>query len=212
MWLWGFGGWWGTVAQGSLETSVFNGNDYQVAGATYRVKDINGNVTQLSTNAFHLTDAFKPLYLREAVGLFARPLNSTTLTWELRVMGYALQGFVNDQKQITSQDANGINVQTLADFYQVGPSIGSFFFGEFLPKMFFYQLNADVGYSAFESSARAVGPNFFDRVIFSSSAALTFKPADFVALTWEVHSAYIPEISPNFEIDNQVFLSFPLSI
>src|SRR5689334_21944804 len=29
MWLWGFGRWWGTVAQGSLETSAFSGDDYQ---------------------------------------------------------------------------------------------------------------------------------------------------------------------------------------
>jgi hypothetical protein len=108
--------------------------------------------------------------------------------------------------------AGEVQIFPLGDFYHIGPTLGAFFFGDVIPDVLFYQLNADAGYSAFQSSVVPVGGDFARHLNFIGNASLTFKAFDWMELTYALRLVYLPEITTGLEIDNKFYLNFSFSI
>lgn len=213
LYMWSFLDWAGAYGRFNFETAALPGEDVQDDAITYRIYALDNTSTTVTAERLHLTDAFTPSYLKESIGLFARPINLGYLTLETKVGGYALQGFANGQRKLSGVNGAGeLEIRPLGNFNQIGPTLGLFFFGDIVPELLFYQLNADLGCAAYESSVTGITNSFGDHLYFSSNAELTFKLFDFLQFTYEIRVLHIPAITTGIQIDNKLKAEFPFSI
>jgi hypothetical protein len=211
--LWSFGTWWGAFGQFNIDTTLFPGEDVRGRGdIDYIVYNFAGVPTTIVTDRYYLTGAFSPFYMKEQLGLFARLVTTQAFAWELKVGAYALQGLADGSHKVVAVDAGSVTVFPLGNFFQIGPMIGNFIYGDIVPKVLFYSASAELGYAAWESSRIPVQNDFIDHLYFNGNAAVTFKPAEWLALTWSIRMLYMPEIVKDLEIQSKLMVSFPFTI
>lgn len=210
LWMWMFGGWWGTYGQFNFDTSVFPGVHVAGRPTDYIIAEFDGSTTNVTgTDTLTLTRAFQPIFLKEQMGLYFRFMTYRYLTWEAKAGVYALQTFAHGARRIDGRNGAGaVLVSTLGNFYQVGPTIGTHIFGEIAPKVIFYQFEAEAGYAAYDNAEITIADTFLNRMIMTSAFSLTLKPTEWIAFTYSLRAAYFPHIRTGLQLQSMMMLSF----
>jgi hypothetical protein len=111
----------GPYARAEGAAPIFKGEDVRSESKTYRLKHLSGTDTTQNGTSLRLTDGFKPLTTKEAVGFFYRPVESEKLHLETR-LGFAGQQIQADGQYAVSgvNSAGEIEVNELSNVSQAG--------------------------------------------------------------------------------------------
>lgn len=111
----------GPYARVEAAAPVFKGEDVRSAPKTYRYLHDNSTVTESSVQ---LTEGFKPLTTKEAVGFFYKPVQEERLKIEARV-GFAAQQISADGQFAVKgvNSAGEVELNRLSDVNQAGSEI-----------------------------------------------------------------------------------------
>lgn len=202
-----FSDWWGYFAAIKLNTSTFSGIDRRPADVKYVVEDLNKNQTTTTGRSLTLTKPFQPLYLQESTGLFARILDYSYFTWKVYAGPAARENFAADQL-IIAKDASGVvSAKTLRTTYQLGPVLGTTIGGTYLNNRLSYEAGAETLY-AFLRFPTDNSLSFSQRLNVDIYSTLSFKFYSWMALAWDLRAIRIPDILEDFQLQNNVLLTF----
>jgi hypothetical protein len=112
----------GPFARFGLDTNMFPALDIRPAAVSYVVANRDGTTTAYTGRRLALTDAFKPLTLKESLGVFTQPVNDDHIKFEARA-GLGAQETWADGQLAVDDDAkttDKIEVKALNDFYELG--------------------------------------------------------------------------------------------
>jgi hypothetical protein len=100
---------------------LFIGEDVRPTVQTYNINRTDGTSSAVTASSLRLTDGFKPLTTKEAVGFFYRPVEKEKVKVELRLGVAALQVAAAGQLSVKGPNATGgIDVNELDDISQAG--------------------------------------------------------------------------------------------
>lgn len=113
----------GPYARGEASAPVFKGEDVRSAPKTYRFLD-SGNA--YTGDSVRLTDGFKPLTTKEAVGVFYKPVQKENLKVETRLGLAATQIAASGNYSVkgVNSTTGEVDLQPLDDVSQMGSEIG----------------------------------------------------------------------------------------
>lgn len=207
--LYSIGTWFGAFGHFAMDTAIFRGVDIQSVLVTYNITDDANEIKRIpDVNHLKLTTPFSPLYLKEIIGAFVRPFRLPAFTWEIKAGGYALQVFADRQRKVVGKNANGdINIKTLHSFIQLGPSVGTHFFGIAFSEILAYKVGVDVGYSAINTSSRVA--TRAESLNLDAEVSITLRPFPWIGVTWDGRVNYLTDVDKGFQIDNKVMFDFP---
>lgn len=208
IYMWYAGDWWGVFGQLNLDTAIFASDDIRAQPVTYVISNVTETATVSQTGtSLRLTGMFTPIALRQSAGLFATPFKSDVLTWDVKAGGMARETFARDQLVVSSATATQVNVATLSDFYQIGPSLGTGIFGEFMEKKLTYKAGVDLMYVAYRSSQKPLVDTFGNRLNVEATAAIGFRVVEWAGITWDFKALRLPDIKPEFQIQSNMLLT-----
>lgn len=210
--------WLGPFVQAKLDTALLPGEDVQPGEVEYAITRQDGTEEKVKGDSLDLTGAFAPLQLKQAAGLFAKPVNSEPALLEFRLGVGAREVFVRDGLALADKDdtADLIEVTQLQDYQQVG---GEFFAGisgtitfEKLGKErpLTYGLGIELlvpFFSSVEDERDAL-----DLMNVLIEAKLGVKLFSWMSLDYSLRAVRLPLIVDEFQIQNSLLLNFSYSI
>lgn len=198
----------------SLSTPFFKGEDVQAEAKTY----VNTTTTDNYgvKNSHLLTDAFKPLTLKAAVGLFAKVIERENTKFEVRA-GLGAQSIYAKNQLIVKDDeatANIIELEQLDDFDQVGVEYGFLYSGKWNENSD-YTVKADflspVG-KKIEAGKQCADCSEFELTNIDFTFAFGTKLNSWAKLTYEYKASKQPELLNQFQIQNGLVLAITYNV
>lgn len=115
----------GPFARVGLDTNMFPSLDIRPTAVNYAVANRDGSTTTYTGRRLALTDAFKPLTLKESLGAFVQPLNEDRIKLEARAGVGAQETFAEGQLAILddAKTADVVEAKALNDFYEIGAEL-----------------------------------------------------------------------------------------
>lgn len=111
----------GPYARAEAAAPIFAGEDVRSEAKTYRITDLDGTSVVRTDTSVKLTEGFKPLTTKEAIGFFYKPYSEEKFKLETRAGFAALQISANGQYSVKGVNAAGeVDVQELDDVSQAG--------------------------------------------------------------------------------------------
>lgn len=112
----------GPFARVGLDTNMFPSLDIRPTAVSYAVANRDGTTANYTGRRLSLTDAFKPLTLKESIGAFIQPIHEERITFEGRAGIGAQETFAEGQIAIAddAKTADVIEAKALNDFYEIG--------------------------------------------------------------------------------------------
>lgn len=111
----------GPYARAEAAAPVFKGEDIRSEAKTYRIYDQGGASSSQAASGLRLTDGFRPLTTKEAVGFFYKPIQREDLKVEARLGAAALQIKAAGGYAVKGVNAVGeVEVNPLSDVSQAG--------------------------------------------------------------------------------------------
>lgn len=113
----------GPYARGEAAAPMFKGEDVRATAKTYNFMDTGRKQTGTSVR---ITDGFKPLTTKEAIGVFYKPVQTDTLKVEARVGAAGTQINADGQYAVkgTNSTTGEIDLLPLSNVSQAGTEIG----------------------------------------------------------------------------------------
>ena len=196
--------WLGPFARFNLQTALLEGFDVRAKESDYR-----GAVTVDGANSLQLTDSFKPLRLKESLGLFAQPIREEPYTLEIRVGGGARQVFADGQLVIKDDDATDeIEVGVLEDVSQIGAELAASLTGSLEGNRVSYGLVAEAMVPFVDSSKAADTKGAFERTNIEFGARASFKLVEWASLDYELKALREPSVIDEWQVTNSLLLTF----
>jgi len=198
--------WLGPYARASGQTSLFNGVDVRASDVTY-VRD--GEALSPRSRLL-LTRSFAPTYLKESAGVFARPLEETALTIDVR-LGVGARQVLADGSYLVADDAATpeIEVKTLESYMQAGAEAsldlagtadgGTISYGAGFEMLTPFYSSLDDDLDALESTNYEIDGRF--------SARLN----DWVSVQYRLGLLRVPQVVEEWQVSNSLLLSFGYS-
>ncbi|MFT6399359.1 MAG: hypothetical protein ACJAYU_004124 [Bradymonadia bacterium] len=192
--------WIGPFLRTSARTSLFAGVDVRSDDVDY-LRD--GEV--ITADRLRLTDSFSPTYLKQSVGVFARPVEDQSLTIDFRLGVGSRETFADGSYVLGDDDATPeIELTALNTFTQAG--------GEFATEL--YGASGDITYGA---SYEMMVP-FYDSIDedldpipatnYEIGANFGARLSDWASVSYELGLLRIPQIVEEWQITNQLLLNF----
>lgn len=199
----------GPFASVKLETAILEGRDVRAAAVDYAV---DGTTVATGVTSIKTTDAFQPLQLKEALGVFVRPISTKTIEVDFRAGFGASQTFAEGARIIADDAATATTVElsTLKDVIQAGAVIGVEAKGELE--------EGRVNYSA---RVEAMMPFINDDPANRSAVDLTnvdiggklgFKLFEWASLNYELKIMRLPQLVDAWQIQNNLLLTFSYAL
>ena len=232
--------WFGPFARFRLETPMFSGTDVRPGATNYKITQQDGTVVQTcdpdsgeecTTTKFPLTSAFKPLTLKESIGVFAQPYKSDPISVEARVGVGGQQILVDKQYAVadlpdapencpaagdptTKSAIPCVEVSQLSDVLQIGLEAnlevwGTVYEGKITYKVYggilapFAHGDLPVIYTA------AGGQDDVGQLTnIDLGANINFRLTEWASLGYEIKAVRVPQLLPDtFQVRNSFFLT-----
>lgn len=201
----------GPFASFKLDTAILEGRDVRAEPTNYWVDGVADPERQGVTST-KLTDAFQPLQLKEAVGVFISPVNTKPLSVDIRAGFGAAQTFAAGGLIINDDEATGdrIELTTLKDVIQAGVVAGVDVKGELDQGRVNYSVFAEVMVPFINDDAqdRSVG----DLINVDIGAKMGFKMFEWASLNYELKVMRLPQLVEDWQIQNNLLLTFSYSL
>ncbi|HRE91439.1 MAG TPA: DUF3078 domain-containing protein [Myxococcota bacterium] len=199
----------GPFASVKLETAILEGRDVRPAAIDYSV---DGTVVAEDVTSIKTTDAFQPLQLKQAVGVFLRPISKKTVEVDVRA-GFGASQTLADGARIVSDVATTtdvIELTSLKDVIQAGAVLGVEAKGEFEDGRVNYSARAEammpfINDDPAERSA-------VDLMNVDIGAKLGFKLFEWASLNYEIKIMRLPQLVDAWQIQNNLLLTFSYAL
>ncbi len=201
--------WLGPFARAELRTSVFPGYDARAVDRNYNVTpNDGGEVTTETTDRFRIRDPFAPIFLKQSIGAFARPITKDYLKLEVRLGGGARQVFADGQFAVTEAAATGpIAIKELSDFNQIGAEAAIMASGAFQKKRITYSASLQALTPFYNSvSTEERGPLDLTEVEFDGKISL--KIVEWASLDYQLRVLRQPLLIDDIQVQNNLLLTF----
>ena len=222
--------WFGPFVRFSANTNMFRGTDVRPTPVQYQIVNADGTAGQVlttaPTNQMTLSDPFRPLTLKESLGLFVQPYRSDPVTVELRAGAGAQEVLANGQLALSgSQPPMGlpgmtatmapvpiIYLQQLASANQLGAELAASVWGGVLDKRITYKLDLDA-MTPFAHTALAPGDtrSAFALTNVQIDAKVIFHIVEWASLDYQLKAIRQPQVLDAFQVQNTLLLTFGLS-
>jgi hypothetical protein len=211
----------GPFARATLNTAMFRGTDVRAVKTDYFVTHLDGSITEKQATELPLTDPFKPLTLKQSVGLFVQPYQSEPITIELRGGAGAQEVLANGQLAIQPSpppmpgkpfDPFRADVKQLQDVNQIGGELALSLWGSFVAKKLTYKANADA-MTPFVHSPLPPGDgrSAFALTNVQIDGALSFHLVDWAAIDYQLKAIRQPQLVDAFQVQNTLLVTFGLT-
>ncbi|HIA00580.1 MAG TPA: hypothetical protein EYN66_01480 [Myxococcales bacterium] len=116
--------WLGPYVRLTLDTALFPTEDVRAVTTQYTITDPDSSTKIVEGDRLHLSGAFSPLTLKQAIGLFAKVLDRQAVVIEFRTGMGAREVFADNGLVITDTPAaNSVKLKRLEDYQQVGAEV-----------------------------------------------------------------------------------------
>lgn len=206
----------GPYVSAKLRMSLFPGFQVEAISTTYTITNAATGVQTIEKNTgsentgtliFPLTQAFLPLFLEQDLGVFAQPYHEDELFLEFRAGATARENIAKDQRILTSIGIvyGNTPVRQLNNIYELGPSVGMHFKGEFLEKKVSYRLSCDALWSLVQVPiASVVSPK---QLSFDLSTGIGVNLLSWFALHWQLKAIFNPAILDQLQLMSHLMLA-----
>jgi hypothetical protein len=205
--------WLGPYVRGTLETALFPTEDVRTQTSNYTITELDGSKNQVSAKRLALNDSFAPTTLKQATGIFAKPVDKQAVVLEFR-------GGIGAREVITggglvvkdAPDNSTINLDRLQDYQQVGGELyagvgGTLLFekwGQKSPIKYRFSVEAmmPVYASRDENQSALELTNIF------INASVSFQLFSWASLDYHFKAVREPLTLDEFQIQNNLMLNF----
>ena len=199
--------WLGAFAQFKADTVAFDGYDTQASEVTYRRVELDGSVDIFTADRVQLTDRFRPLKLKESVGLLASPIKSRPLTFDLRVGLGLRQVIADDQFVIDDDDATDEReVVEIESYEKAGYEFGAVFTGATEDKKITYSLSSNVLFPVYESGDDN-DRSAFDKRIIDIDGKVSFYLLEWASVDYLVKVVRDPDLVSKAQVSQSLLFS-----
>ena len=199
----------GPFASFKLDTSILEGRDVRGSATDYAV---DGTVEAEDVTSFKLTERFEPLQLKEAIGMFVRPISKKTVEVDIRGGFGASQTFA-EGALILADDANTADVVelgSLADVIQAGAVLEVQARGELEDGRIQYAARAEVMIPFINDDPAERSAT--DLTNFDIGGKLGFKLFEWASLDYELKILRLPQLVDVWQIQNNLLLTFSYAL
>lgn len=194
--------WFGPFARAAGRTSLFEGIDVRAEDVTY-LRDGETIVA----DRLHLTDSFAPTYLKQSLGVFARPHESEPLTIDIRLGAGAREVLADGNFVVNDDEATDeIEVDRLRTYAQTGGELavamngsrdgGRINYGAHYEMLVPFYDSIDDDLEPIDATNYEIGANF--------GAAL----ASWASVQYELGLLKVPQVIDDWQVTNMLLLSF----
>jgi hypothetical protein len=199
----------GPFARFGMNTQMFSATDIQAAPTDYEVKNLDGTVDNFTGRRLALTDPFKPLTLRESLGVFLQPVRMPQISLETRVGVGALETFASGLAVTDDPDTALVEVVELDDSFMVGAEGVLNMWGFFdAAKRLSYTAGIGVLVPFVTSDLAADDDRGLgDLVVLEANVGLNAKLFDWASVGYRFNVTRQPLLVDEFQISNSVLLT-----
>lgn len=189
----------GPYLSGSVETQIFKSEDLQSQDVTYNTP--SGSVT---ASSYFLSDAFRPLTTKQAIGVFYKAINKEEKKLEFRFGIGAMQVVADDQFYVSEKTDTTVTVKALESYNQMGFEYGFIWKGELNESTsysvsgdFLTPLNADI-----DAGKECESCSGMELTNIEFVANIKTKINDWASLIYEYKAIKKPELLNKFQVQN----------
>ncbi|MBN1944501.1 MAG: hypothetical protein JW797_02440 [Bradymonadales bacterium] len=200
--------WFGPFARLRLSTAIFAGQDVRPSDVTYLVAHLTGDPVPITAERLDLTDPFMPLTLKQAVGVFARPLAKPAINLEF-LLGFGVrETLAEEQLTVTDNDeTTEIEVTELDTFVQAGAEATMGLWGEVIGGRMAYNAGAEFMVPFINSAELDQDKSAFDLTNIDLTAGFSFRIVEWASLDYQFRALREPQLLDKFQIQNNLLLS-----
>ena len=207
--------WIGPFVRFGLKTALLPGYDVQAQEHTYTTTKLDGSTfTEPNKDSKRLTDSFMPLLLKQSAGAFGKPYKEKFFGIELR-LGLGAQEFFGDDQLATTKvnsDTKTVSVKELQDYQQVGGEASVQIDGSVYEDKISYRVYAEAMIPFYTSIDDKEDRNAGELTNVELGAGLNFKLVEWASLVYEFKAVRLPLVVDEFQIQNNLLLSFSYSM
>jgi hypothetical protein len=189
----------GPYISGSVETQIFKSENLQSKDVTYITP--SGSET---ASHYHLSDAFKPLTTKQAIGVFYKAISKDEKKLEFRFGIGAMQVVADDQFYVSKTTDTSVTIEALESYNQVGFEYGFVWKGDLNDSTsysvsgdFLTPLNVDI-----DAGKECESCSSLELTNIEFVANIKTKINDWASLIYEYKAVKKPELLNKFQIQN----------
>lgn len=205
--------WFGPFARATLDTSIFKGIDVRPSDTIYSIAQTDGSARVVSSQRLRLSDPFKPLMLKQSVGVLARPTNTPAAEVELRLGFGAREIFGNGQLAITDDATTKdlVEAKDLTNYSQAGAEFLALIKGALYGGKVTYRAGAEFMIPFLRTDEKS-GKSAFELANIELGAKLSFKLVSWASLDYELKAVRLPQTVDKFQLQNNLLLTFAYAL
>ncbi len=207
--------WIGPFVRFGLKTALLPGYDVRAEGYTYTTTNLDGTTfTEAGRSSKRLSDSLSPLQLKQSLGAYTKPLQKSWMGIEVRLGLGAQELFADDQLATTKVDTSKktVALKELQDYSQLGGEAVIAINGSIYDDKILYRLYAEALIPFYTSIEDKEDRNAGELTNVELGAGLTFKVFSWASLVYEFKAIRLPLIVDEFQIQNNLLLSFSYSV
>lgn len=204
--------WFGPFGRLRWDTALFKGYNVTADPVAYRIANVDGSTSDVSTDRLLLTGAFSPFTMRQSVGVFLRPIAETWLDVDFRA-GIGAREFFGKNDLVLNDDATTLDVvevTELQNYSQAGGEMSLNIRGSFEEGKVSYTASAET-MTPFANSLNPNNDSAIDLTNIECNAGLAFKLVEWASLNYAFRAVREPLTIDEWQIQNTLLLSFTAS-
>lgn len=202
--------WMGLFDRIRLRSVLFPTTDTRSGQVTYTITHVGDNfIETIEDSQLKLTTPFLPLRLQESAGLFFQPWQQEEFAWELRTAFGAWLTFATDQRVVDAVDneSNEVKIDELANFYHLGPEVGTSVGGHVFHNVVSYRAGLDFMIPLLRYGREKIQGSAWKLINVNSYASLSLHPIRWLAFTWNLTAIREAAIRPDFQLHNYIMIA-----
>jgi len=204
--------WVGPFGRFAAEAPLFKGFDVQPSSKNYSIARKNGTTDIRTGKSLDLTDPFKPLTLKESIGVFLKPYSHPFADVEIRFGLGARQTF-SDSQLVVRDDAatTAVDVEELRNAYQLGSEAFAQVGGNMATNIS-YKLYAEVLTPFYTNKPSTDNRSNWNLTNYDFGTNLNVSLASWATLTHEFKALKQPQLLDKFQYSTALLLNIGLEI
>lgn len=200
----------GPFASLKLETPLFRAYDIRQTPVTY-VDKADGSTVATDVKRLRTTEALQPLALKEAIGVFYRPIETPAIEVDIRAGFGAQQVFAEGGRVLDDDDTTPeIEITRLTDFVQAGAVIGVEGKGALEGGRIMYSAHAEVMFPLVNDDP--TNRSAVELANYDLGAKISFKLFEWASLDYEIKAFRMPALVAEWQVQNNLLLTFSYSL
>jgi hypothetical protein len=204
--------WFGPFGRLRWDTALFKGYNVQADPVLYRIANVDGTFTDVTTSRLELTGAFSPFVMRQSAGLFLRPIAETWMDIDFRA-GIGAREFFGKNDLVLTDDpltTDAIEVTELQNYQQAGAEMSLNIRGSFEEGKVSYTASGET-MSPFANSLNPGNENAVELTNIEVNVGVAFKLVEWASLNYAFRAVREPLTLDEWQIANSLLLSLTAS-